>query len=127
MRCRWTLTLLVSFSTYVEKSRDRKQDKTYRGNDGMRCHTGSSAEGNDYGKIKEYDIIEQEVFPVHKMVPCQETQNTGKDDKKYIQMEFVALAPYIFREHAHPNHYIPYSDQDGNEYGKKTGVEEQIF
>ncbi len=90
----------------------------------MRCHTCSSTEGNDYGKIKEYEIIKQEVFLVHKVLPYQETQNADKNDKKYIQMEFVALAPYIFREHAHPNHDIPYSDQDGNEYCQKTGVEE---
>ena len=117
----------VSTSTYMEKSRDRQQDKAYRSDDRMRCHAGSSAEGNDDGKIKEYDKIKQEVSPFHKMVPCKETQNADKGGIKYVLMELVARAPFIFREHTHPHYYIPYSDQDGNEYGKEAGVEEQIF
>lgn len=75
----------------------------------MRRDLDSSAEGNDYGKIKKNGIIEQAVLPILKVVPCQKIQVAGKYGKKYIKMKFIAFSPLIFGKHAHPNHDI----QDG--------------
>lgn len=111
-------------SAYLEKGHHRQKNKTHRGNDGMRCHIGTAAERNDHCKIKEHSIIKQEVFSIHKVVPCQEIQIADKNEKKYIQVEFVAFAPFIFGEHAHPNHHICNGSQDGKKYSEKAWIEE---
>lgn len=111
-------------STHLKKGRNRHEDKAHCGDYGMRRHTGFSTTGNDYDKIKENCVIKQGVFTVHKMVPCQKKQVTGKNEIKHVLMKLVALAPLIFREHTHPNHDIPYCGQDGNKYGKEARVEE---
>jgi len=111
-------------STQMEESRHGQKDKAHRGDNGMRRNIGSSAEGNDYGKINKYEIIQQAVISIRKMVPYQKKQVTGKNGKKYKKMVFVAFAPFIFGKHAHPNHDIHNSGQDGKKYGKKTRIEE---
>ena len=107
----------------MKKSHHGQKDKTHRGYDRMRRDTGSSAEGNDDDKVKEHGVIKKEIFTVFEMVPYQKTQVTGKDGKKYIKVKFIAFAPSIFREHTHPNHYIPYGGQDGNKYCEEPWVE----
>jgi len=86
-----------------------------------------SAEGNDCGKINKYGIIQQAVFPIHKVVPCQEKQVAGQNGKKYIKMKFIALPPFIFGKHAHPDHDINNSGQNSKKYGKKAWVKKYTF
>jgi hypothetical protein len=111
-------------STHLKKCRNCHEDKAHRGDYRMRRNVGSSAEGNDYGKIKENCVIKQGIFTDHKMVPCQKKQITGKHEIKHVLVKFVAFAPLVFREHTHPNHDIPYCGQDGNKYGEEAWVEE---
>lgn len=114
-------------STQMEKTHHRQKDKAHGGDDGMRCNLDSSAEGNDYGKIKKNGIIEQAVLPIFKVVPCQKKQVTCKNGNKNIKMKFIAFSPLVFGKHAHPDHDIPYGDQDGKKYGEEARVEEYIF
>ncbi|MCH8312229.1 MAG: hypothetical protein IID17_04515 [Nitrospinae bacterium] len=110
--------------TQMEESRHGQKDKAHRSDNGMRRNIGSSAEGNDCGKINKYEIIQPAVNSIRKVVPYQKKQVAGKNGKKSIKMKFVAFAPFIFGKHAHPNHDIRNSGQDGKKYGKKTWVEE---
>jgi len=90
----------------------------------MRLDISLSAEGNDGGKVNKYQIIQQAVNSIRKMVPYQKKQGAGKNGKKYIKMKFVTFAPSILGKHAHPNNDIHNSGQDGKKYGKKARVEE---
>lgn len=63
----------------MKNSRRRQKDQAH-GSDNSVCRDiGFSAEGYDHRKIYKNRVIQQTVFPVHKMVPYQKIQNAGQD------------------------------------------------